>query len=89
MTKYDPSQHYHIGYYEEGYDLEVIAYKKINEAVWDAYIPDYEAGSFYQKVSEMKLGEYVKNYGIKVYSFGEEEEAETIFEKWLKKNEIV
>ncbi|MEC2559756.1 DUF3986 family protein, partial [Bacillus cereus] len=22
MDKYDPNKHYHIGYYEDGYDLE-------------------------------------------------------------------
>ncbi|KAB2443585.1 DUF3986 family protein [Bacillus luti] len=47
MEKYDLSQHYHIGYYEDGHDLEVTAYKRINEPVWDAYIPHYEAGNFY------------------------------------------
>ncbi|TKI95940.1 DUF3986 family protein, partial [Bacillus cereus] len=47
---------------------------------------------FYKKVEEMKLGEYIDDYGIKVYSFSNDindEEARTIFEKWLKKNEIV
>ena len=28
MKKYDSSQHYHMGYYEDGYDLEVTAYKE-------------------------------------------------------------
>ncbi|MGE6549475.1 DUF3986 family protein [Bacillus mycoides] len=92
MEKYDPNKHYHIGYYEDGYDLEVTAYKRINEAVWDAYIPEYEAGSLYEKVSEMELGEYIDDYGIKVYSFRDDiddEEARSIFEKWLKTNGIV
>lgn len=69
MEKYDPNKHYHIGYYEDGYDLEVTAYKRINEPVWDAYLPHYEADGFYKKVEEMKLGEYIDDYGIKVYSF--------------------
>ncbi|WP_192797641.1 MULTISPECIES: DUF3986 family protein [unclassified Bacillus (in: firmicutes)] len=92
MKKYDPSQHYHIGYYEDGYDLEVTAYKRINEPVWDAYIPHYEAGDFYKKVEKMKLGEYVDDYGIMVYSFSndmDDEEARIIFENWLKTNGIV
>ncbi len=40
----------------------------------------------------MKLGEYIDDYGIKVYSFRDDiddEEARTTFENWLKKNEIV
>jgi|GEM_PF-520848 len=92
MKKYDSSQHYHMGYYEDGYDLEVTAYKRIHEPVWDAYIPHYEVDDFYKKVEEMKLGEYIDDYGIKVYSFRDnidDEEARTIFEKWLKTNEIV
>ncbi|MGN4729753.1 DUF3986 family protein [Bacillus cereus] len=92
MKKYNPNQHYHIGYYEDGYDLEVTAYKRIHEPVWDAYIPHYEVDDFYKKVEEMKLGEYIDDYGIKVYSFSNDindEEARTIFEKWLKTNGIV
>jgi hypothetical protein len=92
MKKYDPSQHYHIGYYEDGHDLEVTAYKRINEPVWDAYIPYYEVDDFYKKVEKMKLGEYIDDYGIMVYSFSndiDDEEARIIFEKWLKKNGIV
>ncbi|MFY0214877.1 DUF3986 family protein [Bacillus cereus] len=90
MDKYDPNKHYHI--YKDGYDLEVTAYKRMNEAVWDAYLPHYEVDDFYKKVEEMKLGEYIDDYGIKGYSFSndmDDEEARTIFEKWLKKNEIV
>lgn len=68
------------------------AYKRINEPIWDAYIPQYEADDFYKKVEKMKLGEYINDYGIKVYSFSDDiddEEVRTIFEKWLKTNAIV
>ncbi len=68
------------------------AYKRINEPIWGAYIPQYEADDFYKKVEKMKLGEYIDDYGIKVYSFRDDiddEEARTIFEKWLKTNAIV
>ena len=40
----------------------------------------------------MKLGEYIDDYGIMVYSFSsdmDDEEARIIFEKWLKTNKIV
>ena len=39
----------------------------------------------------MKLGEYIDDYGIKVYSFSNDindEEARTIFEKWLKRTRL-
>ena len=92
MGKYDPSQHYHIGYYEDGYDLEVTAFKRIIEPVCDVYIPHYKITDFYKKVEKMKLDEYINDYGIMVYSFCndiDDKEARTIFEKWLKTNKIV
>ncbi len=49
MDKSNTNKHYHIGYYEDGYDLEVTAYKRINEPVWDAYLPHYEADDFIRK----------------------------------------
>ncbi|MDR4196869.1 DUF3986 family protein, partial [Bacillus cereus] len=36
--------------------------------------------------------EYIDDYGLKVYAFSNDinyEEARTMFDKWLKKNEIV
>ena len=39
----------------------------------------------------MKLGEYIDDYGIKVYSFSndiDDEEARIIFEKWLKRTRL-
>ena len=39
----------------------------------------------------MKLGEYIDNYGIMMYSFSndmDDEEARTIFEKWLKRTRL-
>ncbi|PFJ05378.1 hypothetical protein COD67_22825 [Bacillus cereus] len=74
-----------------GYDLEVTAYKRINDPVWDAYIPQYKTDDFYKKMEEMKLGKYIDGYGIKVYSFRDDigDEARDIFEKWLKTNKIV
>lgn len=54
--------------------------------------PHYEADDFYKKVEEMKLGEYIDEYGIMVYSFRndmDDEEVRIIFENWLKKNGIV
>ncbi len=40
----------------------------------------------------MKLGKYIDDYGIMVYSFEndiDDNEVRIIFEKWLKKNGIV
>ena len=56
------------------------------------YSTHYEVDDFYKKVEEMKLGEYVDDYGIMVYSFHngiDDDEARIIFEKWLQTNGIV
>ncbi|WP_431800867.1 DUF3986 family protein [Halobacillus andaensis] len=33
MTIYDETQHLHIGYYEDSWDLEVIGYKRADIAI--------------------------------------------------------
>ena len=40
----------------------------------------------------MKLGKYIDDYGIMVYSFGndiDDDEARIIFEKWLKRTDCL
>ena len=40
----------------------------------------------------MKLGKYIDDYGIMVYSFGndiDDDEARIIFEKWLKERDCL
>ncbi|MED1302239.1 hypothetical protein BK704_08115 [[Bacillus thuringiensis] serovar konkukian] len=95
MCNYEEYQHMHIGYYKDGYDLEVIAYKKIDKPIWDVFIEEYEAGAdfLYEYASKHNLGEKFVGYGLKIFSIGDkdatEEQSRLIFEKWLKTNSIV
>uniref|UniRef100_UPI00402A6B2C DUF3986 family protein n=1 Tax=Bacillus sp. DX2.2 TaxID=3073452 RepID=UPI00402A6B2C len=93
MCNYETQQHMHIGYYEDGYNLEVIAYKKTDKLIWDVFIEEYEAGFLYEYASKHKLGEYLAGYGRKIYSLDDkdttEEQSRLIFEKWLKTNNII
>ncbi|MCP3027054.1 DUF3986 family protein [Halobacillus sp. A5] len=86
-------QHYHIGYYEEGHDLEVVAYKRKREDIWDVFIEDYEPGEFFKSVLEKELGIHVKNYGLLIFSIcGQnlsDEEAFQKFEDWLITNKVI
>ena len=93
MCNYETHQHMHIGYYEDGYDLEVTAYKKINKPIWDVFIEEYEVGFLYEFASKHKLGEYFTGCGLKIFTIEDkdatEEQSRLIFEKWLKTNNIV
>lgn len=98
MSKYEHSQHLHIGYYENGYDLEVIAYKKVDEPIWDVYIEEYESEGtkLFDYVKQNSIGEYVQGYGFKIFSIRDEETDDILYEKgastlesWLAKHNLI
>ncbi|MYL63488.1 DUF3986 family protein [Bacillus hwajinpoensis] len=90
---YEINQHYHIGYYKEGCDFEVVAYKRKYEDIWDVFVEDYEPGLLYKYVSDKDKGNYVKNYGILIFSICDsdpsEEKAVQLFEDWLLSIKII
>lgn len=49
--EYDNSMHAHIGYYEDGYDVEVVAYKRKNEDVWDVFFSIYVVWTCYRDLA--------------------------------------
>jgi len=65
MKKYDLSQHYHIGYYEDGYDLEVTAYKRINESVDEYGIMVYSfSNDMDEEEARIVFEKWLKKSGI-------------------------
>jgi hypothetical protein len=90
---YESDKHVHIGYYGCNLDLEVIAYKVMNEAIWDIYIDEYEPGFLFDYANNNDLGKYIKEYGIKIYSIKKNKYDEDYFtfsfEAWLKRNLII
>lgn len=89
MSNYEHSQHLHLGYYENGYDLEVIAYKKVDEPIWDVYIEEYEPEGtiLFDYVKQNSILEYVQGYGFKIFSIRDEEKGDILYEKGVAKLE--
>ncbi|WP_203364556.1 DUF3986 family protein [Bacillus sp. REN10] len=48
MKEYEQGVHLHIGYYEDGHDIEVVAYKALNEDYWDVIVDEHDKGVFEQ-----------------------------------------
>lgn len=86
---YDSTQHLHLGYYEDDNDIEAVAYKRLNEEVWDVYL-DLEDQQVY--VQE-PLPHYVERYGHRIFSLTSEEVdselGDEAFEKWLIQKGII
>lgn len=57
---YESDKHVHIGYNECNFDLEVIAYKVMDEAIWDIYIDEYEPGFLFGYACNHNLGKLYK-----------------------------
>ncbi|MBO9129561.1 DUF3986 family protein [Bacillus sp. 165] len=86
---YEQHQHAHLGYYENGYDLEAIGYKKEGIDEWDIFFEP----KHYKNISIPQNFPYVPDYGYKlgvVYandlSF---EEGSAFLEKWLRDVELI
>jgi len=50
--RYDSRYHLHLGYYENGHDLEAVALKQEKEAVWDVFFNcnDEQADEFGSRI---------------------------------------
>ncbi|MDR7073305.1 DUF3986 family protein [Fictibacillus barbaricus] len=86
---YESNQHFHLGYYENSKDIEAIAYKIIDEDVWDVYLDFNE-----QNLSNTEpRSNYVKNFGYKIFSIHVDdlsyETANKEFEKWLLQKGLI
>lgn len=87
--EYDNSMHAHIGYYEAGYDIEAVAYKRKNEDVWDVFFPFMWYGLSTEPWQESKYmdgGLYI--FSIFAHDFSWKEGSEK-FEEWLLAYEIL
>ncbi|PFA25680.1 hypothetical protein CN373_00485 [Bacillus cereus] len=87
---YDPRYHLHLGYYENKYDFEAIAYKQKENNIWDIF--------FDFKMYMLALpAEYSKqsyeNHGVHIFSIRTEDLDYNLgtseFTKWLIQQKIV
>lgn len=87
---YDSKYHLHLGYYEQGYDFEAIAYKKNQTNTWDVFF-DFE--SYNLKIPEKYKEQYYEKYGVKIFSLHTNDLDYTLgsseLKKWLIQQKII
>lgn len=91
LETFDPHVHLHIGYYENGYDIEATAYKVENEDHWIIFLnADQKLEYIQQLQNKYNFYEY---YGYKILTFNGRdlsyEQGCELLEKWLKDNQLL
>jgi hypothetical protein len=85
---YDDRYHLHLGYYENGFDLEAVAFKRQSQEFWDIFF-DFEQYGLKKPAQETEL----KGFGIKIFSIEIEEldynYGAKKFEQWLSNQRII
>ncbi|KKB35348.1 DUF3986 family protein [Bacillus thermotolerans] len=87
---YDDTRHLHVGYYENGYDLEAVALKRQSEDQWDIFFPFEQYGlkpaAQENEVSFEEFGTRIFSIPIKDldYQLGSKK-----FEEWLSAHRII
>ncbi|APH04814.1 DUF3986 family protein [Bacillus weihaiensis] len=85
---YDDKYHLHIGYYEDGFDLEAVAFKRQSQDIWDIFF-DFEQYDFNNTVSKTEL----KGVGYHIFSIETEDldyqDGALVFEQWLLNQRLV
>ncbi|WP_240733064.1 DUF3986 family protein [Jeotgalibacillus sp. S-D1] len=85
---YDDRYYLHLGYYENGYDLEAIAFKRKSQGVWDIFF-DFERYGLENPNEKNELNEF----GIKIFSIEIQEldvdYGEVRYKQWLSDQEII
>lgn len=80
--------HLHLGYYQDGYDLEATAFKRKGANIWDIY---FDSDQY--NISVTKEDNYVPYFGYKILVVHSQEltyeEGSLKFEKWLRENNII
>lgn len=89
--RFDSNQHLHIGYYENGYDLEAVAYKVLDEDKWIVFWPKDQKYEFNRKIlSSCKFHPY---HGYEIFAIQQEDLSYKTgcnqFADWLKAAGII
>ncbi|MED0761468.1 DUF3986 family protein [Aneurinibacillus thermoaerophilus] len=89
--QYDHNIHLHIGYQDENYDIEVIAFKKKDADIWDVYI-NFEENSILVNKS-LTNSPKIDPFGYYAFSIIQKdisyEEGSIKLKEWLLKNQII
>ncbi len=87
---YDDSCHMHLGYYENGFDLEAVAFKRQSQEIWDIFF-DFKQYGLKKPVQENEL--LLSGFGIRIFSIETNELDYNYgvkkFRKWLFNQRII
>lgn len=87
---YDERYHLHVGYYDNGFDLEAVALKRQLEEVWDIFF-DFEGYRLVSPIQEDKI--MLNGFGIRIISIAADEldyqQAAHDFEQWLSNQGLI
>ncbi|PKG24362.1 DUF3986 family protein [Niallia nealsonii] len=88
---FDPDQHLHIGYYENGFDLEAVAYKVLGEDKWVIFWPNDQKCEFNKNIlSSCNFHPY---FGYEIFSIQQTDLSYRTgcnhFADWLKASGIM
>lgn len=87
---YDERYHLHLGYYENGYDLEAVAFKRRSDDIWDIFFSFEQYGlrpiDQENDMSSEEFGTRIFSIQSKDldYDFGSKR-----FEQWLSTHKII
>ena len=89
-VEYDENYHLHLGYYENNFDFECVAFKRKSEDVWDVFF-DFKHYGFTNLIPENALS--IDGYGSRIFFINTEELAYDLgaeqFEKWLSLQKLI
>lgn len=87
-TLYDDKYHLHLGYYENGFDIESIAFKRQSQGIWDIFF-DFEQYGLKTPVTATQL----EGFGVRIFSIEIDEldynDGAKQFEQWLSNQSII
>ena len=89
-VEYDENYHMHLGYYENNFDFECVAFKRKSEDVWDVFF-DFKQYGFTNLIPENALS--IDGYGSRIFFINTEEltydSGAKQFEKWLSLQKLI
>jgi len=87
---YDDKYHLHLGYYEDNFDYEAIAFKRQLEDVWDVFF-DFKGYGIKNITSKYELT--FDPFGTRIFSIDNKEIDYNIgvqrFKQWLSSNKMI
>ncbi|MFC4778954.1 DUF3986 family protein [Paenibacillus sp. GCM10023252] len=75
-------RHWHVGYYEDDHDVEAVAFRRLEDGLWDIYFADWLSN---QERDELgRVGDADPIFGD-IILHTREEDVEQQFTDWVKK----